>query len=341
MKALVLTDPGRFSYVDAPIPDVGDDDVLVRIEACGICGSDVHGMDGRSGRRIPPIVMGHEAAGVIEAVGSAVVDWEAGRSVTFDSTVFCGHCPYCRAGRVNLCDERRVLGVSCRDYRRPGAFAEQLVVPARGLHALPPGVSMVEATLAEPLAVAAHAVSRATLDETSSVIVVGTGVIGMLIIQVLRATGVRHITAVDLSPSRLARAQGMGADATFVAGDDTAARLAAIDDSGPDVAFDAVGIESTVTLATTAVRKGGTVVLVGNLAPTVNVGLQWAVTRELTLAGSAASSGEIPQALELIASGGVDVSALVSAVAPLSEGATWFDRLREPGTELVKVVLEP
>jgi L-iditol 2-dehydrogenase len=322
---------------------VGADEVLVRVAAAGICGSDVHGMDGSSGRRVPPLVMGHEAAGVIEAVGGSVTGFSPGDAVTFDSTIWCGRCAFCREGVVNLCDDRRVLGVSTGEYRRDGAFAERVVVPARVVYALPAGLSMVEAALTEPLAVALHAVSRTPLVEDDEALVVGCGVIGLLVIAAVRQAGCKRIIAVDLSPSRLARATAMGATDVVTAGsDDVVEQLQALTDGrGPDVAFEAVGIGSTVALAIAAVRKGGTVVLVGNVVPAVELPLQWVVSRQLTLLGSAASCGEYPRALELIASRAVDVAALVSEVAPLADGAEWFDRLRAPQTPLLKVVLEP
>jgi L-iditol 2-dehydrogenase len=343
VKALLLAAPGILEYVDVPEPEVGADEVLVRVAAAGICGSDVHGMDGSSGRRVPPLVMGHEAAGVIEAVGGSVTGFSPGDAVTFDSTIWCGRCAFCREGVVNLCDDRRVLGVSTGEYRRDGAFAERVVVPARVVYALPAGLSMVEAALTEPLAVALHAVSRTPLVEDDEALVVGCGVIGLLVIAAVRQAGCKRIIAVDLSPSRLARATAMGATDVVTAGsDDVVEQLQALTDGrGPDVAFEAVGIGSTVALAIAAVRKGGTVVLVGNVVPAVELPLQWVVSRQLTLLGSAASCGEYPRALELIASRAVDVAALVSEVAPLADGAEWFDRLRAPQTPLLKVVLEP
>src|SRR5271165_1310609 len=117
MNALVLTQYRRLEIADVPRPIIQANEVLIRVRACGICGSDVHGMDGSSGRRIPPIIMGHEAAGVIARVGSKVADWKTGDPVTFDSTVYCGECWYCQRGEMNLCENRRVLGVSCGEYR--------------------------------------------------------------------------------------------------------------------------------------------------------------------------------------------------------------------------------
>src|SRR5258708_5728304 len=113
MKALVLREYKRLAFEDVPVPAPAPDEVLVAVQACGICGSDVHGFDGSTGRRRPPIIMGHEAAGVITEVGKNVAGWAAGDRVTFDSTIYCGQCDFCKEGKINLCDRRRVLGVSC------------------------------------------------------------------------------------------------------------------------------------------------------------------------------------------------------------------------------------
>src|SRR5216683_6295205 len=134
MKALVLEEYKRFAHKEMPAPEPEPEEVLIAVKACGICGSDVHGMDGSTGRRRPPIVMGHEAAGVIARTGAAVNSWTAGERVTFDSTIYCGRCEYCLRGQFNLCDNRRVLGVSCADYRQHGAFAEFVAVPQHILY---------------------------------------------------------------------------------------------------------------------------------------------------------------------------------------------------------------
>ena len=131
MKALLLKEYKKLELAEMPVPAPRADELLVRVRACGICGSDVHGYDGSTGRRLPPIVMGHEAAGIVEAVGSAVNGFKAGDRVTFDSTIYCGECFFCARGEVNLCDNREVLGVSTPLFRRHGAFAEYVTVPAR------------------------------------------------------------------------------------------------------------------------------------------------------------------------------------------------------------------
>src|SRR6476646_7366233 len=129
MKALLLSDYKKLEVTDFPEPEIGPSDLLVQVRACGICGSDIHGYDGSSGRRIPPLIMGHEAAGIVDEVGKDVTGFQVGDRVTFDSTIYCGHCFFCRAGRVNLCDNRRVMGVSCPEYRQHGAFAQWVSIP--------------------------------------------------------------------------------------------------------------------------------------------------------------------------------------------------------------------
>src|SRR3954466_16382289 len=149
MKALLLSKYRHLELTDLAVPVPGPEEVLVRVAACGICGSDVHGYDGSSGRRIPPIVMGHEAAGRVAQIGQGVTGFQEGDRVTFDSTIYCGACGSCARGEVNLCDNRQVLGVSCGEYRRAGAFAEYVVVPARVLYHLPEEISFAEASMLE------------------------------------------------------------------------------------------------------------------------------------------------------------------------------------------------
>src|SRR5688500_4363565 len=186
MKAVVLEEYMKLVYQDVPMPEVQDDEVLVKVKAVGICGSDIHGMDGSSGRRIPPLIMGHEASGVIEAVGAGVRDWHVGDRVTFDSTVYCGECWYCRRGEINLCEHRRVLGVSTGEYRQHGAFAEYLAVPSRVLYKLPENLTFEQGAFVEPVSIAVHAVARTPLSLGCTAVVVGSGMIGLLVIQVLK-----------------------------------------------------------------------------------------------------------------------------------------------------------
>lgn len=342
MKALLLSKYKHLEVTDLPVPEAGPDEVLVRVAACGICGSDVHGYDGSSGRRIPPIVMGHEAAGTVAAIGSGVTGFAEGDRVTFDSTIYCGTCGYCRRGEVNLCDNRQVLGVSCGDYRRAGAFAEFVAVPSRIVYRLPDNLSFEEAAMLEAVSVAIHAVSLAQVSANSAVLVVGAGMIGLLIVQVLREAGCSRILVADIDGSRLKLAEDVGAHAALSAKVGVARQVGKLTGgAGVDAVIEAVGHADSVNASIESVRKGGTVVLVGNIAPEVMLPLQKVVTRQIRLQGSCASAGEYPRAMELLASGAIQVKNLITAIAPLAEGPLWFERLHAREANLMKVILRP
>jgi len=344
MKALLLSEYNKLDIThEMPRPVPGPGEVLVRIAACGICGSDVHGYDGSSGRRIPPLVMGHEAAGTVAGTGDGVRQFNAGDRVTFDSTVYCGECECCQVGDVNLCDNRQVVGVSCGDYRRHGAFAEYVVVPERIVYRLPDELGFTEAAMLEAISVALHAVRVAELKGGETAFVIGAGMIGLLTLQAAHALGCSRVFVADLDATRLRLAREMGADETIdVSG---AAMLAEVlrlsGGKGVDVVFEAVGREQTVTAAIDSVRKGGTVVLIGNITPEVKLPLQKVVSRQIRLQGTAASSGEYPQAIELMRTGAIRVKPLITAVVPLEEGPQWFERLHSGEPNLMKVVLTP
>ncbi|WP_433983862.1 galactitol-1-phosphate 5-dehydrogenase [Tunturiibacter empetritectus] len=343
MKALLLSEYNdlQVTEMERPVPEA--DEVLVEVAACGICGSDVHGYDGSSGRRIPPIVMGHEAAGVVVGVGSQVSGLSVGDRVTFDSTVYCGECSFCQKGAVNLCDHREVMGVSCGDYRRAGAFAEYLVVPARIIYQLPESFSFVEAAMLEAVSVALHGVAVSAMKGREDVLVIGAGMIGLLLLQAARAAGAARVFVSDVDETRLRLAKELGADATFCMSGaaliDEMAR--ATKGRGVDVVLEAVGREETIRTAIDCVRKGGTVTLVGNISPQVALPLQKIVSRQIRLQGSCASAGEYPEAIRLIAEGVIKVKPLITAVAPLEEGSSWFSRLHAREPNLMKIVLDP
>jgi L-iditol 2-dehydrogenase len=342
MKALLLSEYKHLEIAELPDPTPGHGEVLVSVAACGICGSDVHGYDGSSGRRIPPIIMGHEAAGTIDALGDGVTGFAVGERVTFDSTIFCGACNNCRRGDVNLCDHRQVLGVSCSEYRRAGAFAEYVSVPARILYRLPDALSFNEAAMLEAVSVALHGVALAQLSADSTALVVGAGMIGLLTLQALRAAGCARIFVADVDSTRLKLAQDAGATAVLSSNADLVEQVLQLTAGiGVDVAIEAVGRNETVRASIDSVRKGGTVVLVGNISPEVTLPLQKVVTRQIRLQGSCASAGEYPRAIELLASGAIRVKPLISAIAPLEEGPRWFQRLYAREPNLMKVILTP
>lgn len=343
MKALVLEGYNKLVYKDFPDPSVADDEVLIKVEAVGICGSDVHGMDGSTGRRMPPLVMGHEAAGTIISLGSDVKKWKDGDRVTFDSTIYKLDDWYTRKGMYNLSDGRMVMGVSPGEYRRHGAFADFVNVPQHILYRIPDSVTFTEASMVEPVAVAAHAVELTPLDLNATAVVVGCGMIGLFVVQVLRARGCGSIIAIDLEDDKIALAKELGADTGFnPKRDDIRKEVRALTEGrGADVAFEVVGISASVLTAIDSVRRGATVTLVGNLDPVAEIPLQAVVTQQIRLQGSCAICGEYPAVLDMIARGEVNVEAILSAEAPLSEGALWFQRLYNKEAGLIKVVLKP
>ena len=343
MKALLLKQYMQLELTDMPKPTIQADEVLVRVKACGICGSDVHGIDGSTGRRIPPLVMGHEAAGVVAEIGSEVKHFREGDRVTFDSTIYCGHCFYCRKGRPNLCDNRLVLGVSCEDYRQHGAFAEYVAVPQHIVYSLPDALPFEHAAMIEALSIAVHGVGLTPIPLDSTAVVVGSGMIGLLVIQALRLAGCMRVFAVDIDDAKLKLALQLGAeeglnpkscDVPSCVRERTGGR-------GADISVEVVGATDPLNTALTSVRKGGVLILVGNLSPKVELSLQSVVTREIQVLGSCSSAGEYPACIDLLARGAIQVEPLISARVPLSEGPDWLHRLYRKEPNLMKVILQP
>lgn len=344
MKALLMEKYKQFNYININDPKLTSSrDLLVKVHAAAICGSDVHGFDGSTGRRVPPVIMGHEAAGEVVEIGKSVNAFSPGDRITFDSTIYCGGCDFCRAGLVNLCDNRKVLGVSCDDYRQDGTFAEYVVIPDYIAYKLPNELSYREAALTEPAAVAAHALRITPLELNDSIVVVGTGLIGLLLIQFLRASTSGKIIALDTDTSRIETALNFGADYGFNPTEpQTAAVLKQMSEGkGFDRVFEAVGITNSVKTAINTVRKGGSVTLIGNMQPSIEIPLQSVVTRQIKMLGSCASAGEYPTVLDMMVRKKIDVNSLISIVAPLSEGQHWFEKLYNQEDKLLKVVLTP
>ena len=325
MKALVHTKPNTLEYKDIPIPVRREpDEVIIKMRAVGICGSDVHGFTGQTSRRIPPIIMGHEVSGEIFEVSRNSV-FKVGDRVVVDSTIFCGDCSYCKIGKVNLCDNRRVLGVSCDTYRQDGAMAEFFVVPERIIYKLPDNVDFNSAALIEPASVSFHAVMQTKISPESTIIVIGAGVIGLFVVQALRIKGCQKIMIMDTDSDRVDIALKYG--------------VSLYNGELVDVSFEAVGITDTVNLAITKVRKGGQVVLIGNVSPTVTAPLQDIVTGEKKIMGSCASAGEYPEVISHFAKKTLNAEHLITRIAPFKDGEKWFKSLLEKKGKDVKIVL--
>jgi len=266
-----------------------------------------------------------------------------GDSFTFDSPIYPINDLFTRKGRYNFSDNRKVLGVSPGEYRKHVAFAEFVTVPAHILYKLPDNVTFEQAAMVEPVAVAAHAVNISKIQPGASAVVVGAGMVGMFVINLLKIAGASPIIAIDLDEQKLELAKEFGATHTLKSTDPNLSEKIKelTKNRGADFGFEVVGISETVNVCINSLRKGGTAVLVGNLKPEVTIPLQKVVTTELSLLGSCSINGEYEMVLDLMSTGKISVDKMISAVAPLSEGADWFNRLynKEPG--LNKVILVP
>ena len=343
MKALIHTKPYCFEYSDFPDPSVGEDDVLIRVKACGICGSDVHGFTGKTGRRLPPLIMGHEAAGIVENSGKNVNGFKKGDRVCFDSTVYCNKCQPCLNGLYNRCDKRQVLGVSTPEFKRHGAFAEYVAVPSWIVSKIPDNMSFIQAAFLEPASIGTNAGNRPPISSEDTVVVIGGGTIGLFVMQAAKLRGAAKVIVVDINEFRLGLASKLGADKVInpLEFDLRETILKETQDKGADVTFEVVGYAKTFRDGISITKTGGHIVAVGNLEQTAEFNLQELVARELTFRGSYASSGEFSECIGLVASGKINIEPLISDVLPLKDGPGAFERLHKGEENLLKIVLEP
>lgn len=343
MKALVLEKISEFSYKDIEKPVPGDRDVLIRVMASAICGSDVHGYDGKSGRRKPPLVIGHEAAGVVEAVGEKVSKYKIGDRVVFNSSLYCRDCHYCRRGNTNQCVEGKVFGVSCDTYHLEGAMCEYISVPEYIAYKIPDQIEFEQAALIEPLAIGLHAINKTTICINDLAVVYGAGTIGLMILKILKISNCGKVVMVDIDEAKLEIAKHMGADFCLKADQvDVVQEIFRLSEGkGADIAFEAVGINATFNNAITCLKKGGSVTLVGNISKELGFPLQSVVIKEIKIYGSYGCSTEYETAIDLLSDQKIDVSDFISVIAPLYEGQIWFDKLHSAEKGLLKIVLVP
>jgi len=337
MIGLVYLAPNRLEFQQIAQPACGDDEVLIRVRACSICGSDVHGYMGITGRRTPPMVMGHEFSGEVAAAGSRVTRFKPGDRVVGVPSVGCGWCEQCAVGRPELCQNKRILGVGSTN----GAMAEYVTRPEKCLLPIPEGVSFAEAALVEPLSVSLHTFRRRPAQTMEDVGLFGCGTIGLLLLQILRQHSPKRLFVTDIVESKLALARQYGATHTINASDGKAVEsiLDATQGRGLDVAYEAVGEEATVQDSMAATRAGGDVVMVGNLVKMGVIHLQGLVTREQRLIGCYTGSPQFGPALDQLAAGRVDLSPLLANVWPFERAIEAFQRLAAEDPALRKVVL--
>ncbi len=341
MKALVFKSPGKIELEEIPQPKPSRDESLINIRAVGICGSDFEGFLGKTGRRIPPLVMGHEMAGVVEiaAKGSA---FKAGDTVVVQPRLFCDACSYCRQGLTNLCSNAEILGV----MRKDGGMAEYVAVPERCLFPIGAAVDFGDAAMVEPLAVAYRSVQQLpedTVQKAKHTLLVGAGPIGLLILQMLRIRGIRNMIVTDLSDHRLRIAQELGADVTVnPAREDVRSRVKEITAGVmADIAIEAVGFQDAVSQSLGALKNRGMIVWVGMAQRMIEVNMHHIVGAELNIRGSFIYSvADFGASLKLIESREINLSPIISMGEKLTAGPEVFERLKDNREgRIVKAIL--
>lgn len=338
MRSLVLERFGQMVVADRPEPRLGPDDVLVRVDFAGICGTDVHGFTGANGRREEGQVMGHEFSGRVVACGDAAPRRVLGATVTVNPLLSCATCRTCRDGFEQQCSNRIVLGV---DPSVPAAFAEFVAVPAEAVHPLPAGLPLREAALVEPLAVGLHAVRRAPDVRGRVVLVVGGGPIGQSAVIAASHGGASHIMVSEPSASRRAVCRGLGVEVIDPTTVPLADAVGASAHGLADVVVDAVGVRESLRDAVASSRAGATIVVVGMGATSVDLGLYPLVTQERALVGSYCySQRSFRDALQLAVDADQLLASIVSEVVDLEAAPDAFARLAVDASIGGKVLID-
>jgi L-iditol 2-dehydrogenase len=344
MRALALEDRLRMAVVDVPEPVVGPGDALLEIRAAAVCGSDVHRF--LRGHREYPMILGHEAAGVVTAVGAGADAALVGRHAALVPLIPDHTCPQCLAGRFSACDAYSFVG-----SRRPGAFAERVSVPAQNLLLVPDSLAFEQAALIEPSTVARHTLDLGGFVRGQTAVVLGAGSIGLMLVQWLRVLGASLIVATDVADANLEAARALGAHLTLnPTRDDVTAEVRARTGAGADCTIEAAGSPAALASVVEVTRPRGSVVLAGNQPPDASLPmsfLEQLMRRELTLAGcfmsySAPWPGhEWTDSLAAVLDGGLDMSAMISHRAPLSGAPAVFDEIAAHRLVHRKIVFDP
>jgi L-iditol 2-dehydrogenase len=313
-----LVAPREILVEDIPEPTPGQGDVRLQVEACGVCGSDIHAYHGTHPFMPPPLQPGHEFSGVVDALGEGVSDWQVGQRVVVEPSVNCERCQHCVAGRYHLCDALTVIGCAA-----DGAMAEYVVVPARKLIALPDKLTFEQGALLEPLAVGVHALERVDVGADSRLVILGSGTIGLMTLFVARSRGVREITMTDIEDEKLAVARELGAQHTV-----NVSRVGLADFCRStfgskmvfDVAAECVGTEGTVRGGLPVLKRGGKMLIVGVFPADVRVEIGLLQDREIDLLGSLMyQKRDFRAAMDLVVSGDAPVHRLISSRHTLDE----------------------
>lgn len=340
MKATYFLGEGALEVRDVPVPPIGPWDVLVRVAACGICGTDIHIYHGDKGSAAvtPPVILGHELAGVVEKTGEAVTGLRAGDHVTVDPNIYCGKCHYCRIGKKQLCENLFAIGVN-----RDGGFAEYCAVPETQCYPLDKNVPLRYGAMAEPLACCLHGIDRAHIQPGSTVCVIGGGAIGLMMVQLAKLSGASRVVLSEPVQMRREAALQLGADGVIdPVHEDISARLEAFFGvPGADVVIECAGVPIATKQAFQAAKRGTTLLLfsVPQAGSTYSLSLEDVYQKELTVVGSMINPDTHGRAAALINSGVIDLEPIITHSYPVEKLA---DALKmQMSQDSLKVIIEP
>jgi 2-desacetyl-2-hydroxyethyl bacteriochlorophyllide A dehydrogenase len=332
-----ITQPGKVEIRERPIPPLGELDVLIKVRAAALCGSDLHIYKGKHPTVSLPVPVGHEIAGEVEEVGAGVTKVKPGDRVTVEPVIICGECHYCQRGDYHLC-----ANISFQYRQGQGGLTTDFVAPERWVHLLPNGISYPAGALIEPLAVAVHAVRLANLNIAESVAIFGAGAIGLLILQVARASGAGEVFITDIRDARLGVALELGASGAFNSSKCNAVEKVLEQTGGLGVrrAFEAVGLEVTLAQALQSLQKGGQAVLVGLFeADSICIPANLFVQKEISLTGSQGYHWDFQRGIELVQRGDIDLEKMITHQFPLQHTQKAFETLFDQNQDAIKVVI--
>lgn len=334
MKAAVIEQANRFEIRDCAEPVLSADEVLVSVAACGLCGTDIHILKGEYPARYP-LIPGHEFSGTIQAVGSDVRDLAPGQKVCIDPNITCGRCFFCREGQGHLCENLSPIGV-----RRNGGFAERCSVPQTQVYLLPESVDLYAAAMAEPLSCALHGIEQAQIRPGQSVVILGGGTMGGLLVQLVRLAGASKILVSEPRAARRTLLERLGADRTVdPLGEDLAAAVKKLQPHGADVVFEAAGLRATSQTAFSLVRRGGTVIFFGVVPPNETIGISPydVYYNEWTIRGSFVNPHTVQRAIEILADRRIDITPFISHRLPLDDFAKAIEQFRSPDSFKIQI----
>lgn len=340
MKALKYLGPSQLELREEPISKPGQGEVLLKVRACGICGSDVHGYLGLTGRRIAPMTMGHEFAAQIEELGEGVDNFAVGDGVIVQPINFCGECENCQKGLTNMCLNKKFFGVLTVN----GAMAEYVVVPQKLLYKLPEHTDYEVGALAEPYAVAYGAVKKAGNLEGQNVLIIGAGTIGLCILQIVKLQKPAKIMVSDLSDTRLEVAKEFGADKVINPKnvDYMEAISSYTDGKMIDTSIEAVGVQATANQSIKCLKIGGQAMWVGMSQKEMEINMQDIVCSARGVIGSFNyTHEEFGEVVDLLGSGKMNAKKLITKTVSLNEVKEAMEDLHTKPDEFIKIIIDP